>query len=58
MSEIGHPLKETGLIWIFGHENIKSTSFVLFIVTVNLGYSIGFKVLCVTTSVWENKKHY
>jgi hypothetical protein len=34
----------------------KSTSFVLFIVTGDLGYSIGFRVLCVITYVWENKK--
>lgn len=36
--------------------NIKSTIFVLFIVTVNFGYGIGFRVLCVITSVWENKE--
>lgn len=58
MSEVGWTLKEMWIFWIADHENIKSTSFVLFIVTGNLGYSIGFRVLCVITYVWENKKKY
>lgn len=37
-------------------KHIKSTNFILFIATVNFGYSIGFRVLCIITSVWENKK--
>jgi len=39
-SKTGDPMKEIRIVWICDHENIKSTSFVLFIATVNLGMAL------------------